>query len=368
MRYIEGSTKKGSKTYFFIKDTLTGQIEPKCTRYLKHKVMQNRSQNTVERIARVLPFYLNFLAGKNLTFKSVSEMNYFDQSEHFHDFLMYVKSGSHTGSFKEVKNNTANSYLQIVFGLYNFLHRTGEANFLSVLDDRNYSYSSSAGTCVSAATLTYDGYLRKNEKVSRVATKEDVKKILAACSSNRDKLLIMIMEETGLRIGEALGIKYTEDIDFKQKRIFVRYRDFNENKAYAKNAAERYVKISDAMFSLLNIYLSENADLFENTDFLFIVLTGKTKGDPLCANTFYSTLETIGKRTGIHVTNHMLRHYFADERRKANWALTEISKALGHKNIATTEHYLHVASSEIDKAQDMYLKNATEGVNISDFL
>ena len=157
-------------------------------------------------------------------------------------------------------------------------------------------------------------------------------------------------------------------IDYEKKRIFVRYRDANQNRAYAKNAEERYMKISDALFSLLNVYLSENADLFEKTDYLFIVLHGKTRGTPLTANTFYSSLETIGRRCGLHVTNHMLRHYFADERRKANWAIVEISKALGHKNIATTENYLHVSPREIEDAQDLYLKKATEGVNISDFL
>ena len=368
MRYIQGSVKKGRKTYFFIKDTVTGQIDTQCTRYLKHKVMQNRSLNTVLRIARILPFYMDFLADRSLTLNAVASMKFAEQSEHFYEFLMYIKGGAHTGSYKEVKNNTANSYLQAVFGLYGFLHRNGELPFLSVLDDRNFSYVTTVGTTVSSSFLTYDGYLKKNEHTARVATKEDVQKILAACNNNRDKLLIMLMEETGLRIGEALGIRYTEDIDFEKRRIFVRYRDENANRAYAKNAEERYMKISDATFSLLNVYLSENAELFEKTDYLFIVLHGKTRGKPLSANTFYSSLETIGKHCGVHVTNHMLRHYFADERRKANWAIVEISKALGHKNIATTENYLHVSPREIEDAQDIYLKKATEGVNISDFL
>lgn len=97
------------------------------------------------------------------------------------------------------------------------------------------------------------------------------------------------------------------------------------------------MRISDKTFLLLNVYLSENAALFEKTDYLFIVLVGKTKGRPLSANTFYSSLQTIGKHAGIHVTNHMLRHYFAEERRKANWEILTISKSLGHKNLATTE-------------------------------
>ncbi len=368
MRYIQGSVRKGRKTYFFIKDTVTGELDKPCTRYLKHKTMQNRSKNTVERISRILPFYMDFLSERNLTLLDVASLPFAEQSEHFYQFLMYIKSGAHTGSYRQVKNNTANSYLQAVFGLYNFLHRNGELPYLNVLDDRNFSYVTPVGTTVTSSFLTYDGYLKKNEHTARVATKEDVKKILDACTCNRDRLLIMLMEETGLRIGEALGIRYTEDIDFENHRIFVRYREFNANASFAKNAEERYMKISDSAFSLLNVYLSENAELFEKTDYLFIVLHGKTRGKPLSANSFYSSLETIGKRCGVHVTNHMLRHYFADERRKADWAIIEISKALGHKNIATTENYLHVSPREIEDAQEIYLKNATKGVNISDFL
>lgn len=368
MRYISGSARRGKKTYYYIKDTVTGQMDKQCTRYLKHKTLQNRSDNTVLHIARILPYYMNFLSDHALTLKAVAEMKFADQSEHFYDFLMYIKCGMHTGTYKEVKNNTANSYLQAVFGLYNFLHRTGELPYLSVLDDRNFSYVTAVGTAVSTTCTTYDGYLRANEHESRIATKEDIRLILSHCRNNRDRLLITIMEETGLRIGEALGIKYTEDIDFNRRRIFVRYRTENPNRAYAKYAEERYVKISETTFSLLNVYLSENASLFEKTDFLFIVLTGKTRGKPLSANSFYSSLQTIGKTCGLHVTNHMLRHYFADERRKAKWDISEISKALGHKSIATTEKYLHVTPREVEDAQDKYLKTIAEQVNISDFL
>lgn len=368
MRYISGHVKKGRKTYYYVKDTQTGAFEKSCTKYLKHKILQNRSLNTVNRIAYTLPYYMNFLSERELTMMDVANMKFTDQSEHFYDFLMYVKNGVHTGTYREVKNNTANSYLQAVFGLYNFLHRCGELPYLNVLDDRNFSYVSPVGTNVSATYTAYDGYLRSNEHQSRVATKEDIELILFACQNNRDRLLISLMEETGLRIGEALGIKYTEDIDFNHKRIFVRYRTDNQNHAYAKNAEERYMRISDKTFLLLNVYLSENAALFEKTDYLFIVLVGKTKGRPLSANTFYSSLQTIGKHAGIHVTNHMLRHYFAEERRKANWEILTISKSLGHKNLATTENYLHTTAQEVEDAQDLCLKSESTKINVSDFL
>ena len=67
MKYTSGSVKKGRRTYYYIKNTETGQIESQCTKYLKHKVMQNRAANTVIRIAGILPFYMDFLADRDLT-------------------------------------------------------------------------------------------------------------------------------------------------------------------------------------------------------------------------------------------------------------------------------------------------------------
>ena len=311
---------------------------------------------------------MEYLDECNLTLSSVASLKFADQSEHFYGFLMYVKHGRHTGTFKEVKNNTAYSYLQVVFGFYTFLNRNGDLPYLRVLDARSISYTTTLGTTVSSSTLSYDGYLKKNESVSRMASREDILKILSACTNNRDRLLIILMEETGLRIGEALGLKYTEDIDFAKKRVYVRYRSDNKNLAFAKYAEERYMKMSDTAFDLLSLYLSEYTELFEKTDYLFIVLHGNTKGSPLKADTFYAVLKDIGTKCGLHVTNHMLRHYFADERRRASWPIVEISKALGHKHISTTEKYLHVSPREIEDAQDEYLKKHATGVNISSFI
>jgi len=292
------------------------------------------------------------------------DLKFSEQSEHFSDFLMEVKQGAHTGSMKEVKNNTANSYLQAVFGLYDFLHRDGTLPYLKVLDDRNFSYVMDIGTTSYSTYKTFDGYLRPNKHTARTV----LAAILNAYSCNRDRLLLLLLEETGIRIGEALGIKYTEDIDFTGRRIFVRYRTNNPNDAHAKNAEERCMRISDSTFALLNVYLAENAVLFEKTDYLFIVLHGKTRGNPLSANSFYTCLETIGKKAGLTVTNHMLGHYFANSRREAGWEILDISLSIGHKSIKTTIDYLDEESRLVEKAQEQYLAKNEGTIPISDFL
>lgn len=86
-----GICKKGTTTYYFVKDAVTGKLDTDCTRYLKHKVRQNRANNTIKRIAYILPFYMNYLSDKGLTLRAVSDLKFSEQSEHFSDFLMEVK-------------------------------------------------------------------------------------------------------------------------------------------------------------------------------------------------------------------------------------------------------------------------------------
>ena len=50
----------------------------------------------------------------------------------------------------------------------------------------------------------------------------------------------------------------------------------------------------------------------------------------------------------------MLRHYFANERRKDGWKLEMISQALGHRNIETTMKYLNITEDELIEVSDAF--------------
>ena len=64
----------------------------------------------------------------------------------------------------------------------------------------------------------------------------------------------------------------------------------------------------------------------------------------------------------------MLRHYFANERRKAGWDILLISKALGHAKIETTENYLHIEDEELEAASDAYFEKSAAKPDISQLL
>ena len=368
-RYEVGKVSRGSMTYFLIRDTSTGKLEPLPTKFLKHHRNMNHSDDTIRKYALALSWYYNYMEQESLTIQKVFDLSYSEQQEHFVNFLYWVKAGRHTENGKTVANNTANSYLQKVFTYYEFLILEIETlPDLKVLDDVTVGYSTEVGLRFKKNVKTFKGYLPKNSTKSESIKKGDLMALINACTSKRNKLLLLLLEETGLRIGELLGVRYTKDIDYDNHKIFVRYRRNNENNAHQKYAEERGLPISPNTFHLLQIYLADYAELLKDTDYLFVSECGPTKGQPLSVRSVYSIFDSLEKHSKVDAHPHQLRHYFANERRKAGWDIALISKSLGHKNISTTQTYLNVDDEEIVTASTDYYNQTQSLIDINSFL
>ena len=183
--------------------------------------------------------------------------------------------------------------------------------------------------------------------------------ILHACTNIRDQLLILLLAETGFRIGEILGVDYTRDIDYESHTVSVYFRDDNENDARAKNAEERRAVISNDTFNFLLHYLSEYRNLLQHQTLLFINIAGDSAGRPMKVESVYDMLDRMQRKTGIKVTPHMLRRYYARTRWNDGWALELISQALGHKHLDTTIKYLDVLDDKLMEAsREFYAKHS----------
>ena len=92
---------------------------------------------------------------------------------------------------------------------------------------------------------------------------------------------------------------------------------------------------------------------------LFINIAGKTAGKPLREESVRDMLKRMEKKTGVKLTPHMLRRYFAQTRRQAGWKLELISQALGHKHLDTTIKYLGIIDDQlIEASRDFYAKHS----------
>lgn len=354
-RYIVERLQERTQLYFLIRDTEDDSIVRLPTRYLMFRIRSKISPNTVKMQATALKYYLNYLDETAMTLPEVLSLSYDRQFLHFTDYLEYL-SKRRDGS-KHRKNRTCNQYLKHVFAWICFLESTSEIDpGLKILRNRMYVAFNSVGVCTYHTYRTFPGFLKVERSKGRSMPKDKIPDLLTACTNIRDTLLILLLSETGFRIGEILGIRYTEDLDLERHVIFVAYREDNENLVRAKNAEIRQALISDRTFEILMIYMARYRDLIAGGEYLFVTLTGKKKGLPLKPGTVYAMLREITKKTGISATPHMLRHYFANERRKNGWDILLISRALGHRHLSTTEQYLDVESDELAQASEAYFE------------
>lgn len=259
-------------------------------------------------------------------------------------------------------------YLGAVFRYYKFLMMEDILPGLKVIRNRQVTFFDNMGIGHQNTVNSFRGFLKEEERELEEITTQEIQELINGCCNDRDKLLIAIMAESGFRLGEVLGIYYTEDIDYEKKTIKVTYRENNENMARAKNAESRIALLSDTTFDFLVKYISDNRKNLLKTEFLFTKISGKNKGEPLDADSVYGLLRRLQKKTAINSHPHQLRHYFAEERRKEGWDLNDIRFALGHKKIETTIKYLGENNERLIEATDEYYAGNEDLYQVSNFI
>lgn len=166
-----------------------------------------------------------------------------------------------------------------------------------------------------------------------VLSKEEVKSLLKACVDLRDKALIGIMFDTGMRKSEVLNLA-TYDLDFQRSMIHIRE---------GKRRKDRYVPFSRNMQKVMARYMS----VYHPKEYLFEQEPGKAKGSNWPSRVLSSALE----RTDIvkHVSCHVLRHTYATILLELGMDIRHIQKWLGHKRLETTAIYLNIAEIHSDQ-------------------
>lgn len=368
-RYKVGVQKDGTVKYYFIRDVETWELCLFPTKYLTHLTRANRSPNTIRRSAFAICYYLEYMDEKQMELGDVYQLDFETQYAHFTDYLSWLKLGKHKENTKKLPDNgTCNAYLKDVFRFYLFMEMQGKYESLKVLYYDSFTTVNHAGVQRRLRYRAFKGYLKEEERKVRAAEQNEILTLLKACTNCRDQLLILLAAETGYRIGEILGIDYTKDIDFRNHTIRIYFRDDNENGARAKNAEYRRAKVSNETFEFLMYYLAEYRKLLQRQQLLFINIAGEDAGKAWDVDAVYSMFRRMEHKTGIKVTPHMLRRYFAVMRRKAGWRLEMISEALGHKHLETTVKYLNIVDDELLEASDAYYAKHSALYNVEQLL
>lgn len=190
--------------------------------------------------------------------------------------------------------------------------------------------------------------LKAPGKLPRVLTTTEVQAILDACDRLRDRLLFALLHESGVRIGEALGLRH-EDVAAAECEITIVPR-LNENGARSKSRQSRTIPVRGELIRLYADYLhSEYGSL--DSDYVFVNLWSHPVGRPLSYPAVYDLVRRLRRRTGIDFDPHWCRHTLATRLLRDGVPVEVVSKVLGHTSITTTlAIYGHLTAADARKA------------------
>lgn len=152
----------------------------------------------------------------------------------------------------------------------------------------------------------------------------------------RDRLVLMMFYETGIRRAELLGMT-DASVDLIAKQI----------KVTGKRNKQRIVPFGQELESEINAYRAAREETLGQCAFpaLFVTEEGTAMNETQVSKIVKENLSkvtTIKKRSP-----HVLRHSFATAMLNNKADLTSIQKLLGHESVATTEIYTHVSFEEL---------------------
>jgi integrase/recombinase XerC len=155
----------------------------------------------------------------------------------------------------------------------------------------------------------------------------------------RDTAIIHLLLDTGIRVGELVSLNL-EDIDGKHLRV-----------RRAKGGSPVVKFLPARTRKAIGTYLStERQDHLKekDNDALFL----NQQGSRLHARAVQQMIPAWIKRAEITktVTPHILRHTFATSLLNKTGNLLLVQKALGHRNVTTTQIYAHVADASLEEA------------------
>jgi site-specific recombinase XerD len=179
---------------------------------------------------------------------------------------------------------------------------------------------------ISGSLLRRSIKLKLPDTLPRAMNPSDVRKLLSVIDDIRDRALILLLLRTGMRIGEALGLRLN-DLDIRDRKIHLFEGE--------KNSMGRVVYLSDDALFAIKLWLKRRD---KNKEFVFYGQGNRG----LCYSAGRSRFVKYLKKAGLDqkgYTVHCLRHTFASELLNAGMRLECLQQLLGHQDIEVTRRY-----------------------------
>jgi integrase/recombinase XerD len=170
------------------------------------------------------------------------------------------------------------------------------------------------------------------EQVSRLLVQPKTDTVIGL----RDRAVLAILYGTGIRASECATLRCSQ-VDLVRLSITV----------HGKGGHERAIPLNAQLAEVLRTYAHARGPALPGAPFF-----RSRFGRPLSRGAIYERVRTWGQRSrvGIPLSPHRLRHTFATHLVRAGVGLVTIRDLLGHRQITSTQIYLHVTAEDLRHA------------------
>jgi integrase len=237
---------------------------------------------------------------------------------HLHDLGAGLLDGTGARSGRAISKATVHSYMRAINTFLGWAHAEGE------------------GSAARGKLPTM------RRRVLETLSREEVDRLEDAAETERDKLIVRLLADTGMRLGELLALR-PRDIRVEGQRHVIMVQ--------GKGDRERLVPITPGFARRLRRF-ADRSRSDARGDRIFITLRrGRSSGkfDPITKSAVEQMIRAMAEKAGIskRVYPHLLRHSFATDylRRGGNPIL--LQQILGHSSLAMiTQTYQHLTISD----------------------
>ena len=259
----------------------------------------------------------------------------------------------HCTTIWRLAQKTANDYVyRIRDYTYNDITVENFNNWLAILNDRgndnrtiNIAVSAFKSFCkylkiVHNVNIPVEiqefKQLRVNKKETIVLFGNDINDML---NHTKDKTMIALLtsySESGCRFSELIDISYEDYLKAKETREYTLIGKFDN---------ERTIAFTQKMIDAIENYLPKREKILSknnsNSNLLFI----SKNGYKMSLGNINGALKNIAGRCQLNkadkMSSHKIRHFFITDRNYKGDNIVDIAQYVGHKNISTTNGYLH---------------------------
>lgn len=319
-----------------------------------------RSPNTIRVYAGRVAAFLGWCAGQGVDWSTVSLAS-LARFKHFSEATPARGGRMRSGT-------TVNAMLTAVCEFLRFCARTGvigqavaaqlsEPRWLRFIPPGFDAGESGQFRMVRARMLK----ARTETPFPEAFTAGQTARIEECCQRPRERFMVRLLLDGGLRIGEALGLRRSDLHLLPDSRfagcavlgahVHVRHRA-NPNGALAKSRFPRTVPASGAVLAAYADYQFERSGIVseDSSDMVFVNLYREPVGAPMTYRAAKRLFERLARDCGFAVRPHMFRHTAATGWVRAGTDLDVVRALLGHASLASTTVYLHARDEDKRRA------------------